>query len=82
MSWFRRTPLAEARWVAIDCETSGLDAASDRLLSVGAVAVYGDRIELGKTFGALVRQAAASPAPNILVHGIGGDAQLAGLPLD
>src|SRR5436190_820075 len=25
MSWFsRRTPLAEARWVVIDCETSGL----------------------------------------------------------
>jgi DNA polymerase-3 subunit epsilon len=80
VSWFRRTPLAAARWVAIDCETSGLDPASDRLLSVGAVAVSGGRIELGRTFGALVRQAAPSPAPNILVHGIGGDAQLAGLP--
>jgi hypothetical protein len=37
MSWFRRTPLEGARWVVIDCETSGLDAARDRLLSVGAV---------------------------------------------
>ena len=81
MSWFRRTPIAAARWVAIDCETSGLDAARDRLLSVGAVAVRGGRIELARSFSALVRQAAPSPVPNILVHGIGGDAQLAGLPL-
>ena len=39
MTWFRRTPLEGARWVVIDCETSGLDAARDRLLSVGAVVV-------------------------------------------
>ncbi len=81
MSWFRRTPIAAAHWVAIDCETSGLDTARDRLLSVGAVAVHGGRIELASGFSALVQQAAPSQAPNILVHGIGGDAQLAGLPL-
>ena len=82
MIWFRRTPLAQARWVAIDCETSGLDAARDRLLSVGAVAVREGRVELGTRMSALVRQAAPSPTPNILVHGIGGDAQLAGRPVD
>lgn len=81
MSWFRRTPLAAARWVAIDCETSGLDAARDRLLSVGAVAIRDRRIELAGAFEARVRQQAPSAAENILVHGIGGDAQLAGLPL-
>ena len=81
MSWFRRTPLASARWVAIDCETSGLDAARDRLLSVGAVAVRDGRIELADAFKAGVKQQAPSAADNILIHGIGGDAQLAGLPL-
>ena len=81
MSWFSRTAIAGARWVAIDCETSGLDAAKDRLLSVGAVALAGARIDLGQAFHSLVKQAAPSAAPNILVHGIGGDAQLAGLPL-
>ena len=81
MSWFRRTPLGAARWVAIDCETSGLDAARDRLLAVGAVKVQGGRIELGDPFAALVRQTAPSASDNILVHGIGGDAQLAGQPL-
>ena len=81
MSWFRRTPLAAARWVSIDCETSGLDAARDRLLSVGAVAVREGRIELAQAFQAGVKQQAPSAAENILIHGIGGDAQLAGLPL-
>jgi len=82
VSWFRRTPLAAARWVSIDCETSGLDAARERLLSVGAVAVREGRIELAQAFEAGVKQQAPSAADNILIHGIGGDAQLAGLPLE
>ena len=81
MSWFRRTPLADARWVVIDCETSGLDAARDRLLSVGAVAVREARIRLEDFFEARVRQEVPSAAENILVHGIGGDAQRSGAPL-
>jgi len=81
VSWFRRTPLAAARWAAIDCETSGLDAARDRLLSVGAVVVADGRIQLPSSFEAYVKQTAPSAAANILVHGIGGDAQLSGLPL-
>jgi DNA polymerase-3 subunit epsilon len=78
MTWWRRTPLAQVRWIVIDCETSGLDAARDRLLSVGAVAMTGARIELAQSMHALVRQASPSASLNILVHGIGGDAQLAG----
>jgi DNA polymerase-3 subunit epsilon len=76
----RRVPLAEARWLVIDCETSGLDASRDRLLSVGAVPVRDGRIHPGEAHAGLVRQAAPSDAANILVHGIGGDAQLAGKP--
>ena len=82
MSWFRATPLADARWVSIDCETSGLDARRDRLLSVGAVEVRDGRISLGRRFSALVRQQAPSGNENILVHGIAGDAQLSGAPLE
>jgi len=78
VSWFfQRTPLAQARWVVIDCETSGLDPRRDRLLSVGAIRIRADRIELGDAFSARVRSPVASGAENILVHGIGGDAQLA-----
>ena len=79
MIWGRpRTPLEAARWVVLDCETSGLDAARDRLLSVGAVAVQGERIVPADCFEARVRQETPSAPDNILVHGIGGDEQRQG----
>lgn len=81
MSWFRRTPLEGARWVVIDCETSGLDAARDRLLSVGAVAVKDGGVELQEFFQEKIRQGMPSSRENILIHGIGGDAQRDGRPL-
>lgn len=81
MRWpWRRTPLAAVRWVAIDCEASGLDAQRDRLLALGAVAVRGGRVEPAESFRALLRQERPSERGNILVHGIGGEAQLAGRP--
>lgn len=78
MLFSRKTPLGEARWVVVDCETSGLDARRDRLLSVAAVRVRGGRIALDQSFAAVLRQAAPSTDSNILVHGIGGEAQLGG----
>lgn len=74
------TLLRAARWVVVDCETSGLDAARDRLLAVGAVVVQGARIGPGAGFRAILRQQAPSDPANILVHGIGGEAQLGGRP--
>lgn len=76
--WRRGTPLIDARWVVIDCETSGLDVSRDRLLSVGAVAVRAGRIELAEHFAELVAQPEPSARDNVLVHGIGGDAQRSG----
>ena len=76
--FFRGTPLGDVAWLVIDCETSGLDARRDRLLSVAAVEVRGERIALEGAFAAVLRQAEPSAAANILVHGIGGEAQLAG----
>jgi DNA polymerase-3 subunit epsilon len=81
MTWFRRTPLEGARWVVIDCETSGLDAARDRLLSVGAVIARDATVVTDEFFEARVRQETPSATENILIHGIGGDAQLGGEPL-
>ena len=80
LPWRRGTPLAGVRWVAIDTETTGLDPRRDRLLSIGAVAVEHGRIQLADAYAAMVGQAAPSAPENIVVHGIGGDAQLAGRP--
>ena len=81
MRWpWRSTPLAGVRFVAVDCEASGLDPDRDRLLALGAVAVRAGRIEPAESFRALIRQERASETANILVHGIGAGAQLAGRP--
>ena len=82
MRLFRRTPLETARWVALDCETSGLDMKRDRLLSVGAVRIAEGRIEVGNALHSVVKQTAPSARENILVHGIGGDAQIGGRAQD
>ena len=80
MSWFGRTPLASARWVVVDCETSGLDPRKDRLLSVAAVEVAEERINTARSYTAMLGQEQPSGRDNILVHGIGVSAQLGGRP--
>ncbi len=74
----RAEPLAGARWVVVDCETSGLNAARDRLISIGAVAVRGARLKLAEQYAAVLRQDRASDTGNILIHGISGGAQTSG----
>lgn len=71
-------PLRAARWIVVDCESSGLDPDRDRLLSIGAVVVQGGRIHHADSYSAVLRQAEASAVDNILVHGIGAQAQLGG----
>jgi DNA polymerase III subunit epsilon len=71
-------PPRALRWVVVDCESSGLDPERDRLLSIGAVAVREGRVAHADAFGAVLRQEQASAVPNILVHGIGEEAQLGG----
>jgi DNA polymerase-3 subunit epsilon len=68
----------DGRWVVVDVETSGLNPHRDRLLSVGTVAIRAGRIELGEHLDVIVRQEIASDTDNILVHGIGPEAQRAG----
>jgi DNA polymerase-3 subunit epsilon len=78
--WLSRDarPLRAVRWVVIDCETAGLDPARDALLSVAAVAVQGGAIRLEESYAAVLRQAVPSAPENIVVHGIGADAQRSG----
>jgi len=83
LRWVRLPPAdllshRTARYVVVDVETSGLDLARDRVISIGAVAVNEMMLDLGDCFEILLRQEKASPAPNVLIHGIGGDMQLGG----
>ncbi len=73
-------PFSETRCVVVDVETTGLNLMQDRLISIGAVAVVNGKIALGDSFYAVLQQQAASEKGNILLHGIGTSAQLAGEP--
>ena len=68
----------DARWVVVDCETTGLDPNRDSLISVAAVGVQKCRIAAQDWFEATVRPESASARENILVHGIGRHRQAAG----
>ncbi|MFO1315969.1 MAG: 3'-5' exonuclease [Burkholderiales bacterium] len=69
------------RWVVVDTETSGLDPGRDALLAIGAVAVDAHGIRLGDSFEVVLRHEAAGDATNVAIHGIGWEAQRAGIPL-
>lgn len=71
-------PLALARFVALDIETTGPDMHADRIISIGAVAVTARSVRHDDAFEVLLRQDRSSEVDNILVHQIGGQQQLAG----
>lgn len=68
----------QPRWVVIDLETTGLDPARDEVLAIGAVGLREGRLPLADSLEIAVRPGRASARENILVHGIGAAAQLAG----
>ncbi len=74
------TPHAQARYVVVDVESTGLDIKRDRLIAIGACAVQAGRIDLAQSFEVILRQEAVSARDNILVHGIGEQRQREGLP--
>ena len=74
-----KTTLAEARFIVVDVETSGLDARKDRLLSIGAVTVESLRLDAGASYETILRREELSERENILIHGIGPQAQAAGV---
>lgn len=68
----------ETRFVVVDVETTGLDLNRDRLIAIGACAVENGRVTLADSFEIVLRQNKVSSKDNILIHGIGGEAQREG----
>lgn len=69
---------ADANWVVIDVESSGLNPRHDSLIAIGAVSVVKRCIELGRSYYRVLRQETASGTDNILVHRIATAEQLGG----
>jgi len=74
------TPAPTGRWIVVDTETSGLDPERDRLLAIGGVAVDDDGILLDDSFEIVLKSDPARDARNVTIHGIGYEAQAAGVP--
>jgi DNA polymerase-3 subunit epsilon len=72
-------PLALARCVTLDLETTGPRMLVDTIISIGAVAVAERSIRHADAFERVLRQDRSSAHDNILIHQIGGQAQAAGV---
>ena len=77
-TWSDDAPIDGVRFVVVDSETSGLDPATDRLITIGAVAVVGGEIVLEDSFAALLQIDRNTPA--VTVHGITRDEARKGVP--
>ena len=63
---FDAPPIDE--WVALDCETTGLDVRQDRIVSVGAVRIVGNRLLTSQRLELLVRPERSLQVASMRVH--------------
>jgi DNA polymerase-3 subunit epsilon len=76
-TWADDTPLDEVRFIALDSETTGLNPAVDRLITIGAVAVIAGDIVLADSYSTLIRIERNTDA--VTVHGVTRDEARAGV---
>ena len=61
-------PPPPGEWVALDCETTGLDVQRDQIVSIGAVRIVGNRLLTSQRLELLVRPERALRADSVRVH--------------
>ncbi len=76
-TWTEDESVGRVRFVVLDSETTGLDPRTDRLITIGAVAVEADEIVLADLFEEMIKVAYNSSA--VTVHGITRDEAKGGL---
>jgi DNA polymerase-3 subunit epsilon len=76
LTYFDAPEDAKRRYVVFDMETSGLDWKEDVILSIGAIGVTGDAIEIGDFLQVAVKQDKYTPQ-SVALHGVlkGGTAE-------
>ncbi len=62
--------IAEARYVVVDTELTGLDEKKDSIVSLGAVRMTGGRIDVGATFYRLASPESELSAKSVVIHEI------------
>ena len=76
-TWTDERPPGEVRFVVLDTETTGLDPRRDRLITIGAVAVWGGEILLEDSFEVMLKLAYNNSS--VTVHGITRDEAIGGM---
>ena len=66
-------------WVALDCETTGLNVRSDEIIAISAVRIQGQRILTSQRLELLVRPDQVVPGASIRVHRLRGQDVAGGL---
>ena len=69
LTYFEENQSKEKRYVVFDCETTGLDYKSDRILSIGAVAIQNNEIIVSDYLEVFLQQDVFK-AETVLIHGI------------
>jgi len=61
-------PLSSLRYAVFDTELTSLDHRTNRLLSIGAVAMQGTSIQIGEQFYRVVNPEVSIPAASVVIH--------------
>lgn len=72
----------EAKILAVDFETTGLDAVQDKLLSVGFVELSQQQIKLNTCYHQIINTKQKLKADNVVIHQITDQQQQQGQPLE
>ena len=76
-TWSDDTAVDRVRFVVLDTETTGLNPRTDRIISIGAVAVQNGEILIEDSFEALLKVTHNTSA--VTVHGVTRDESLRGM---
>ena len=79
---FLLEPPPPNEWVAIDCETTGLNRRTDEIIAVGAVRIVGQRILPSQRLELLVRLDKEVPADSVRIHRLRSTDVAQGLPIE
>lgn len=78
---FLFNPPPPNEWVALDCETTGLNVRTDEIISIGAVRIVGERILTSQRLELLVRPDKGVSAESVRIHRLREQDVAQGLPV-
>lgn len=66
----RDSLIGDARYIILDTELTGLDVQNDSIVSIGALRMFGGRIDMGGSFYRMVRPETAMRPESVVIHEI------------